>query len=184
MEFRFERLKIPGVVMVESEMAADDRGFFAEIYKYPAFSEAGIKARFVQDNYCRTVKKGVIRGLHYQINPSAQGKLIRVISGEIYDVAVDIRKNSRYFGRWAAMILSADNNRMIYVPEGFAHGYCTLKDNTEILYKCTSVYSRENERGIIWNDPAVGIKWPVADPVVSARDSKLPPLKEADNNFL
>lgn len=183
MGFKFRRLEIPDIVLVEADVNTDERGFFMETYKYPVFAEFGIKENFIQDNNCRTVKKGIIRGLHYQLRPMAQGKLIRVTAGEIFDVAVDIRKNSPYYGKWVREILSSQNRKILYLPEGFAHGYCTLTDTAEILYKCTNVYSKEHERGIIWNDTDIGIDWPVERPLLSKRDGELPTLKEADNNF-
>lgn len=181
MPFIFKRLEIPDVVLVQPKVFEDERGFFMETYKYPDFVEAGIKEHFLQSNHTRSIKKGILRGLHYQKNPMAQGKLVRVVIGEIFDVAVDIRKSSPYYGKWVGVIMSSKN--MLYIPPGFAHGFCTLSDVTEVTYQCTNIYSLEDERGIMWNDPNVKIDWPVKNPVLSEKDSNLPTLDKADNNF-
>ena len=138
---------------------------------------------FVQDNYSHSVK-GVLRGLHYQKDPKAQAKLVMAIRGEIFDVAVDIRKDSPTYGKWAGEILSEQNHRLLYTPEGFAHGFCVLSDEADVLYKVNQEYSPENDRGILWNDPNIDVKWPVDKPIVSEKDLKQPLLKNTDNNFV
>ena len=183
MPFRFERLEISEVILIEPLVFPDERGFFMEAYKYSEFARFGIKERFVQDNHSRTVK-GVLRGLHYQNPPKAQGKLIRVIVGEIFDVAVDIRKGSPTYGKWVGVNLSAENKKMLYIPPGFAHGFCVLSDEAEVLYKTTEEYAPECEAGILWNDPEIGIKWPIEFPIISPKDSKWPTLREAINGFI
>ena len=182
MPFQFHQLAIPEVILVEPERIGDPRGFFKETYKYQTFVAHGIVPRFVQDNYSRSAK-GVLRGLHYQKEPFAQGKLLMVVAGEIFDVAVDIRRGSPTFGKWVGELLSAENGRMLYVPPGFAHGFCVLSETADLTYKATNIYKPETERGIIWNDPQIGIDWPVTDPSLSAKDIKLPTLAEADINY-
>lgn len=181
-KFRFSRLEIPDVVLIEPTVFSDNRGFFMESYNYKEFAEFGLKDVYVQDNHSRSVK-GVIRGLHYQLKGRAQSKLIRVIRGEIFDVAVDIRKGSPYFGKWVGVILSEKNKRIIYIPEGFAHGFCVLSDQADVLYKVTDFYSPEHERGIIWNDREIGIEWPEKKPIISEKDRGWPNLEEAEIDF-
>ncbi len=183
MPFNFKRLEIPGVILIEPTVLSDERGFFMEAYKYTDFAEFGIKERFVQDNHSKSVTKDVLRGLHFQKEPMEQAKLVRAIAGSIFDVAVDIRKNSPTYGKWISALLSAENKKMLYIPEGFAHGFCTLEDNTEVIYKCSDIYSAEYERGIIWNDKDINIQWPITNPVLSPKDQNWPFLKETDNNF-
>ncbi|WP_369425121.1 dTDP-4-dehydrorhamnose 3,5-epimerase [Methanothrix sp.] len=183
MPFSFRRLEIPDVVMIEPRVFRDERGFFMESYKHSEFAAFGIKERFVQDNHSRS-KKGVLRGLHYQNPPRAQGKLVRAVSGEIFDVAVDIRKGSPTYGRWVGVNLSEENMRMLYIPAGFAHGFLTLSDVADVMYKTTDEYSPEHEAGIIWNDPEIGIKWPLDEPVLSPRDARWPGLRDAVNRFV
>ncbi len=183
MPFTFKKLEIPDVILIEQKIFSDSRGLFTEIYKYPDFSQVGITKHIAQTNYSKS-KKNVLRGLHYQKNPVAQGKILQVISGEIFDVAVDMRRGSPCYGKWVGQILSSENMKMLYIPEGFAHGFCVLSKKAEIIYQCTNVYSPENERGIIWNDPDVNIPWPVKDPILSEKDAKFPPLKKADHNFV
>ncbi|MGC9019580.1 MAG: dTDP-4-dehydrorhamnose 3,5-epimerase, partial [Candidatus Bipolaricaulaceae bacterium] len=166
----------------EPAVFSDERGFFMETYKYSEFAAFGIRERFVQDNHSRSAK-GVLRGLHYQNPPKAQGKLVRVIVGEIFDVAVDIRKGSPTYGKWVGVRLSAENKRILYIPPGFAHGFCVLSDMAEVVYKVTEEYSPVHEAGIIWNDPEIGIEWPVERPIISPKDAKWPPLREAVNDF-
>jgi dTDP-4-dehydrorhamnose 3,5-epimerase len=153
-----------------------------ETYKYSDFLRNGIQEHFVQDNYSRSVRD-VLRGLHYQRNPHAQGKLIQCIRGKIFDVAVDIRKGSPTFMQWISTELSEENNRMFYVPPGFAHGFIVVSDIADVIYKCTKEYSPEDDRGIIWNDPDIQIRWPIQEPVLSEKDSRHPLLRDADNNF-
>jgi len=155
-----------------------------ESYNKRMFNDNGLDTEFVQDNHSLSVEQGVLRGLHYQLAPRAQAKLVRVISGAIYDVVVDIRKGSPTFGQWQGFILSAANKRQLFVPQGFAHGFCTLVPNTEVQYKVDEYYSPENDRGIAWNDPALDIDWPTANPILSEKDGKHPVLAEAEINFV
>jgi len=183
MPFIFKRLEIPDVILIEPKIFEDGRGFFMETYKHSEFKKNGIEYEFVQDNHSKS-KKGVLRGLHYQLKPMEQGKLVRCIRGKIWDVAVDIRKGSPWYGKWVAVELSEDNKLMLWIPPGFAHGFVALEDNTEVVYKVTKEYAPELDRGIIWNDPDIGINWPIEEPILSEKDKKLPKLKEAENNFV
>ena len=183
MPFRFEKLAIPDVILIEPKKFEDPRGFFMETYKNSDFIENGINELFVQDNFSRSAK-GVLRGLHYQKNPQAQGKLVMVYKGEIFDVAVDIRKGSPTFGDHVSITLSEKKTQMLYIPKGFAHGFCVVSDTADFIYKVTTEYSSENERGISWNEPEIGIKWPEIQTQLSGRDQQLPLLKDADNNFV
>ena len=163
-------LSIPDVLLIEPQVFGDDRGFFYESFNQNKFEAAlGHKINFVQDNHSKSVK-GVLRGLHYQLTPKAQGKLVRVIQGEVFDVAVDIRKSSPTFGKWVGEILSADNKKQLWIPEGFAHGFVTLSDTVEFLYKTTNFYSKEHEEAIIWNDMSLHIDWQVDKPSLSSKD--------------
>ena len=182
MPFTFKRLEIPAVILVEPEVFEDGRGFFMETYKMPDFTAVGIKSDFVQENHSRS-SKGVLRGLHYQNPPFAQGKLVRVVRGAVFDVAADIRKGSPTWGKWLGIILSEENKNILYVPESFAHGFCVLSEIAEVIYKTTNVYSPESEAGIIWNDVDLNIGWPVKEPILSEKDKKLPALKNADIRF-
>ncbi|MEK7556402.1 MAG: dTDP-4-dehydrorhamnose 3,5-epimerase [Patescibacteria group bacterium] len=182
MAFQFRPLEIPDVVEVIPQVFGDERGGFAEMYKEKDFVEAGIEVQFVQFNYSRS-SRNVLRGLHYQLNPKAQGKLLTAISGEVFDVAVDIRKGSPTFGRWVSLQLSSAKKNLVYVPEGFAHGFCVTSETAEVMYYVTDVYSPERERGIIWNDPALGIPWPTSTPVLSGKDQVYPGLASAESNF-
>lgn len=159
----FKRLEIPDVIIIEPTVFEDERGYFFESYQQEKFKEMGINVDFVQDNQSLSVKAGTLRGLHYQVNPKAQAKIVRVITGAIFDVAVDIRKNSPTFKKWVSVVLTAENKRQIFIPKGFAHGICTLTPNTEILYKVDEFYSKEHERSIRWNDPDINVKWPLED---------------------
>jgi dTDP-4-dehydrorhamnose 3,5-epimerase len=181
MEFRFEPLAIPDVVLITHEIVRDPRGFFLEGYREEPFLKQGIP-RFVQDNHARSTGR-VLRGLHYQIRPAAIGKLVRCLRGRVFDVAVDIRKGSRTYAKWVGVELNDENCRMVYIPEGFAHAYCALTEQCEVFYKTTGYYSPQHDRGFRWNDPAVMIKWPVAEPILSPKDANAPLLKDADNNF-
>ncbi|MDA0709100.1 MAG: dTDP-4-dehydrorhamnose 3,5-epimerase [bacterium] len=184
MPFVFQPLAIPEVILITAKQFPDDRGFFMETYKRSEFALHGIEGDFVQDNYSRS-NYGVLRGLHYQKDPDAQGKLVSVLKGKIYDVAVDIRRGSPTFGRWVGVELSDERPELLWVPEGFAHGFCVLSDTVDFNYKCSgSEYAPTAYRGIAWNDPALGISWPVADPSLSERDKHLPRLEEADTNFV
>lgn len=184
MPFQFKPMDaIPDVVVIEPRAFGDDRGWFMETYKRSEFEANGIRAEFRQDNHSRSTAKGVLRGLHYQKDPAAQGKLVRCLVGAIYDVAVDVRKGSLTYGRWAAAELSAEDRKMLWVPPGFAHGFCTLTDVSEVVYKATAEYSAPHDRGIRWNDPAIGVTWPVKSPMLSPKDAQAPLLADADNNF-
>jgi dTDP-4-dehydrorhamnose 3,5-epimerase len=166
---------LPDVLVIDPTVHHDDRGFFIESYHALRYRGAGIEATFVQDNQSRSVK-GTLRGLHWQTAPHAQAKLIRVVDGEILDVAVDIREDSPTFGRWAAVTLSSENFRQLYLPVGFAHGFLVMSEQADIEYKCSDVYDPAAERGLMWNDPALGIVWPIADPILSRRDRAHPPF--------
>jgi dTDP-4-dehydrorhamnose 3,5-epimerase len=183
MSFEFQRLDIPDVVLIQSRGFEDPRGLFMECYRRSAFSDHGIHDVFVQDNYSHS-QRGVLRGLHYQKGPQAQAKLVIAFRGEIFDVAVDIRQGSPTYGRWVGKILSAENGCLLYIPVGFAHGFCVLSEEVDVVYKVTAEYTPELDRGIIWNDPELGIRWPIHNPTVSAKDAQLPSLKSADNDFL
>ena len=172
-------LSIPDVLLIEPQVYGDDRGFFFESFNQNKFEEAiGKKINFVQDNHSKSIK-GVLRGLHYQLAPKAQGKLVRVIQGEVFDVAVDLRKSSPTFGKWVGEILSADNKKQMWIPEGFAHGFVTLSDTAEFLYKTTDFYSKEHEQAIRWNDETIGIQWPTIDISLSVKDETAQSFKEA-----
>lgn len=162
---------IVGPVIIEPKVFGDQRGFFMETWNAGAFADAGLNLTFVQDNHSRS-QKGVLRGLHFQ-NPGPQGKLVRVTRGAVFDVAVDLRASSPQFGQWVGVELSAANSRMFWVPEGFAHGFLTLEDDTDFLYKCTAPYAPHNEYTLAWDDPAVGIAWPIigTDPIISDKDA-------------
>ena len=182
MRFRFERLEIPEVILVEPKVFRDDRGFFMETYRRNDFVEFGIDKYFVQVNHSLSTKD-TLRGLHYQKEPMAQGKLIRVVRGEIFDVGVDIRQGSPTYGRYVSQILSNVNRLMLYIPQGFAHGFCVLSDEAEVTYLTTEVYAPEYERGITWDDGEIAISWPIKNPIVSEKDAGQPNLRDADINF-
>ncbi|MCP4371121.1 MAG: dTDP-4-dehydrorhamnose 3,5-epimerase [Deltaproteobacteria bacterium] len=183
MPFLFNKLEIPDVVLIEPEMFPDARGTFGELYKLSDFSQSGIKKQVVQINYSKS-DKNVLRGLHYQKNPMAQEKIVRVLSGKILDVAVDLRLGSPFYSKWVGVSLSSFDMKMLYIPEGFAHGFSVLSDSAEIEYLCTNVYSPENEKRIIYNDPALNIDWGLKNPVLSQKDAQYPVLALADNNFV
>lgn len=171
---------ISDVKIFEPKVFGDDRGFFFESFNQKFFENAvGRQVTFVQDNHSKS-SQGVLRGLHYQLPPMAQGKLVRVVQGEVFDVAVDIRKSSPTFGQWVGVHLSAENKRQLWVPEGFAHGFVTLSATAEFLYKTTNYYSPADERSILWNDPALGITWPIMDVITSAKDQIAPNLIDAE----
>jgi len=172
MPFDVEYFEIKDLILVKPRVFFDDRGYFLETYKKSDFVDFGICCDFVQDNYSLS-KKNVIRGLHYQVAPKAQGKLVSVKRGKIIDFAVDIRKNSATFGQYVGAELSSDNHFMLWIPAGFAHGFVSLEDNTVVTYKCTNEYSKEHERGIIWNDSDIGIDWRVENPIISEKDIEL-----------
>jgi len=174
---KISETELPGVLLLEPKRFGDDRGFFMELFHAKRYSEAGIPGPFVQDNFSRSAK-GILRGLHFQ-QPHAQGKLVQVFAGTVYDVAVDIRRGSPTFGKWVGVELSADNRRQLWVPAGFAHGFCVLSESADFHYKCTELYSPASEHGIAWNDPDLGIPWPVKSPLLSPKDSAAPRLKDA-----
>ena len=171
-----QRLAIPDVLLLTPRVFQDERGFFYESFNQKVFDEAvGRPVTFVQDNHSKSAK-GVLRGLHYQLPPKAQGKLVRVVRGAVFDVAVDIRRDSPTFGKWVSAELSEENRAQLWIPEGFAHGFLSLRDGTEFLYKATALYAPECEAGIAWNDPRLGVQWPGEAPLVSARDANWPGL--------
>ncbi len=183
-KFKFTKTSIEGVFIVEPTVFGDDRGYFMETYHRREFEEAGIDVDFVQDNQSKS-KKGVLRGLHFQYtNP--QGKLVRALKGEVFDVAVDLRKDSHTYGKWEGVMLSEENKKQFYVPEGFAHGFLVLSETAEFTYKCTNLYDAKDEGGILWNDPEVGIEWPldsIGEVILSEKDEKLKPLKDTPTDF-
>jgi len=165
------KLDIDGLLLIKPAVFEDERGYFFESFKSPLYKELGLETAFVQDNESKS-HKNVVRGLHFQIAPFAQGKLVRVIHGSVIDVAVDIRKNSPTYGKWRSVKLSSDNKLMYWIPEGFAHGFCSLEDDTILTYKCTNLYHKASEGSIRWNDPDLNIKWEVEQPIVSAKDNE------------
>mgnify|MGYP001218763376 CR=1 FL=1 len=183
MSFTFKRLGIPDIILVESKSFKDDRGFFLETFKESQFLSMGIDAKFVQDNLSYSIR-GVLRGLHYQKLPKSQKKLVTVIKGKIFDVVVDIRKNSPTYGKWVGEIISDNEHKSLYIPDGFAHGFCVLSDEALVSYKVSNEYSSEHEQGIIWNDPEINISWPIAHPILSAKDNELKLLKNTNTNFI
>ncbi len=178
MPFNFVKTDIEGLIIIEPRKFPDDRGFFMETYKKSEFVNAGIAEDFVQDNHSLS-SKGVLRGLHFQTEPHAQGKLVRVVKGAVWDVGVDLREESETYGKWVGVELTEENGKMFYIPPGFAHGFLTLTDNTHFLYKCTAEYAPTADGGIKWNDPEVAVQWPLSGitPSVSAKDETLPFLK-------
>jgi len=182
MQFIFTKSKISNVVLIEPKLFPDDRGYFFESFKESEFASNGITTKFVQDNFSHSVK-GVLRGLHYQKNPKAQAKLVTALRGEIFDVAVDIRKNSSTYGKWVGEVLSQKNHKSLYIPEGFAHGFCVVSETADVLYKVNNEYSPEHGAGIKWNDSEINISWPTNTPIISQKDSKLLPLNDVNDNF-
>lgn len=168
--------KLPGVLLIEPKVFGDARGFFMETWNQARYRDVGIPSDFVQDNLSYSTK-GVLRGLHFQ-NPYAQGKLVYVLLGEVFDVAVDIRVGSPTFGQWVGVTLSAENKRLFYIPEGYAHGFCVVSENALFAYKCTDIYNPQAEGGIRWDDPDLAIDWPVKNPILSEKDRNYPNLKE------
>jgi dTDP-4-dehydrorhamnose 3,5-epimerase len=170
---------LPGVLLMEPKVFGDSRGFFMESWNRKTFTDLGLDLDFVQDNHSRS-SQGVLRGLHYQLN-QPQGKLVRVVSGAVFDVAVDLRRSSPHFGRWVGYELSAENHRMLWIPPGFGHGFLVLSESADFLYKTTAYYAPEWDRGVRWNDPAIGIQWPLeGSPLLSAKDQIQPLLKDAE----
>jgi dTDP-4-dehydrorhamnose 3,5-epimerase len=178
---KVERLAIPEVLLITPPRFADSRGFFSEVFNVGRFAAAGITPTFIQDNQSRS-RKGVVRGLHCQIAPNAQGKLVRALHGAIWDVAVDIRAGSPTYGQHAAAVLSAENGAQLWIPHGFLHGFVALEDDTDVMYKVDAPYDKSAERGVVWNDPALALPWPIAPAaaIVSDKDMELPPLSACD----
>jgi len=183
MPFRFSPLSIPEVILIEPKIFSDERGIFFENFKVSNFTDNGIDTKFLQDNFSQSTKN-VIRGLHFQIPPKAQAKFVSVLRGEILDVAVDIRKNSSTYGKWTSQILSENNHKSLYVPEGFAHGFCVLSEKASVHYKVSQEFSSEHERGINWCDSDLKIPWSIEKPIISKKDSVLPFLKNIDSYFV
>ena len=184
MPFDFHNTDIEAVKIIEPGVFDDTRGFFLEVLKKSDFAGSGIDGEIVQINHSKS-SKGVLRGLHYQKDPMAQAKLVRVIQGAIFDVAVDIRRGSPTYGKWVGETLSAENHKMLFVPQGFAHGFCVLSDTAEMVYYISGgEYSPEHDSGLRWNDPDINIDWPVTSPLLSEKDEALPLLQSADNNFV
>lgn len=181
MSFKVTPQKIPDVLLIEHREFADERGAFSETFRANAFAEIGLPA-FVQDNQSRSAK-GVVRGLHFQNNPHAIGKLVRCVAGSIFDVAVDLRRSSPTYGQWTSIVLKGDDTQMFYVPEGFAHGFMALEDNTLVAYKQTGYWNQQTERSLLWNDPSLAIVWPELSPRLSPKDEIAAPLAELDHNF-
>lgn len=179
---KFMPSAIPDVIVIEPKVFEDGRGFFMETYSRDAFAEHGIREEFVQLNHSLSVRN-TVRGLHYQVG-RPQGKLVRVIRGEVYDVAVDIRFGSPTFGRWVGVTLTSGNRKLLYVPIGFAHGFCVLSEYAEFIYACTDTYHPEGERGILWNDPDLGISWPVKEPLLSDKDKRNVRFSEIERHFI
>ena len=179
MPFDFQILEMPEIRLITPRQFFDDRGYFLESYKQTKFAENGIPESFVQDNISHS-KRHVLRGLHFQSHPHMQGKLVMALQGVIFDVAADIRPGSKTFGQWLSVTLSSENHQMLYIPAGFAHGFCVLSAHATVLYKCTREYTPDYEDGILWNDPVLGIQWPVREPVLSEKDRMLPPLKKSN----
>lgn len=173
---RFTETELPGVIVVEPDVHRDDRGFFFEVFHGTKYAAGGIAANFVQDNQSRSTR-GILRGLHGQCR-QPQGKLVRAVDGEIFDVAVDARRGSPSFGRWVGVVLSGDNFKQLYVPPGFLHGFCVLSERADVEYKCTDYYWREDEVSVRWNDPAIGIEWPLSEPLLSDKDRAAPLLAD------
>lgn len=171
---------LQGVFILEPPVFNDNRGFFLESYNKRILEQVGIDIDFIQDNHSFSKNAGVLRGLHFQLNQKAQTKLVRVCTGAIFDVIVDIRKDSDTHGQWIGVIISEENKRQVLVPKGFAHGFCTLVPNTNVIYKVDEYYDPKLDRGVIWNDPDIGIDWPVSDPILSDKDRKLPLFKNID----
>jgi len=178
MALNYEKLKIPDLILIKPKIIHDDRGFFLEKYKQSDFEEIGLPV-FKQDNYSSS-KKGVIRGLHYQLPPHAQGKLVSVVKGSVWDVAVDIRKSSKTFGQWVGVELNEENNLSFFIPPGFAHGFVALSDDVHLLYKCTAEYSASHERGIRFDDNDLNIDWKISNPILSPKDKECPGIKEIE----
>ena len=182
MSIKYTKTDLPGVLLIEPGVFKDSRGFFMETFHQKKYAEAGIDHTFIQDNYSHSTR-GTLRGLHYQLK-HPQGKLVYVVSGEIYDVAVDIRRGSPGFGKWTGQYLSGKNRRQIYIPEGFAHGFCVISETADVLYKTTDLYNPDDEYGVLWSDPTIRIDWPVEVPIVSDKDKQYSRLNELPETHL
>jgi len=176
MSIRISATELPGILLIEPRVFEDPRGFFLETHHQRKYSEAGLDAQFVQDNHSHS-KRDTLRGLHYQL-AHPQGKLIYAACGEIFDVAVDLRRSSSAFGKWYGARLSSENHLQIYIPPGFAHGFCVLSDRADVVYKCTDFYYADDDLGILWSDPDIGIRWPISEPIISEKDKALPALSQ------
>lgn len=183
MPVEIQETPLPDVLLIKTKRIGDDRGYFTECYSQKMWAEAGFEERFVQDNLSMSAK-GTLRGLHYQIEPAEMGKLIRVITGAVYDVAVDLRQGSPYFGRYYGVELTGDNDLLLWAPPGFAHGFLALEDDTRVYYKCTNIHTPEAERSLLYACPKLNIDWPIEPTIVSDKDAQAPPLDEADYNFV
>ncbi|MDC0155194.1 dTDP-4-dehydrorhamnose 3,5-epimerase [Nitrosopumilus sp.] len=186
MSFIFNPLRIPEVISITPNLFNDERGYFFENFNHSSFKNRNnnpIDLNFIQENFSKS-KKHVIRGLHFQKNPKAQAKLVTAVSGEIFDVAVDLRKNSLTYGKWVSEILSETNHKSLYIPEGFAHGFCVLSEGANVVYKINREYSPNHEQGIIWNDPDIDISWPISEPIISEKDQNLPYFKNQTYDFM
>lgn len=178
---KFQQTKLPGVILVEPDVHGDERGFFLETYHRDKYADGGIEAQFVQDNHSKS-SQGILRGLHAQ-EKDPQGKLVRAVEGEIFDVAADMRRGSPHFGQWVGEVLSAENFRQLYVPPGFLHGFCVLSETAQVEYKCTALYDPSDELAVIWNDPDLAIEWPIDSPRLSAKDAAAPRLAEIEDRL-
>jgi dTDP-4-dehydrorhamnose 3,5-epimerase len=179
----FIKTSLNGAYLIKPKVFRDERGFFLESYSEKVFVENGIDAKFVQDNHSLSVKKGVLRGIHFQLPPHDQSKLVRVTRGKVYDVIIDLRKNSETFGKWEGFELSGENFQMLFVPRGFGHAYCALEDNTEFMYKVDNFYASESDSGIIWSDQDLNIDWPIKEPILSEKDGKLQSFRDFNSPF-
>ena len=182
MSLSFVKTAIPGVLIIEPDIFKDDRGFFMETYHKGRYAKGGMDMPFAQDNHSHS-RKGTLRGLHYQLK-HPQDKLVYVITGEIFDVAVDIRRGSPTFGKWVGVHLSEENHRQIFIPKGFAHGFCVMSETADVIYKCTDLYAPDDDHGVYWADPDIGIEWPVEKPIISEKDSRNPRLNDIPENLL
>jgi dTDP-4-dehydrorhamnose 3,5-epimerase len=180
---KFTETELHGVWIMEPVVHGDKRGFFLESFAAREMENHGLPGNFVQDNHARSLAAGVLRGIHFQKPPFAQSKLVRVVRGSVFDVVVDLRKASPTFGAWYGVTLSEENKKMLFVPKGFGHGYCTLTADSEFIYKVDSYYSPDHDAGIRWNDPDIGIRWPVLDPALSPKDTALPLLRDIESPF-
>ena len=182
MSFTVETTKIPDVLLIKPQVFGDRRGFFMESYHAERYQESGINVRFVQDNFSRSCSR-TLRGLHYQL-PHTQAKLVSVLQGEVFDVAVDIRAGSPTFGQWVGVVLSDENHQQLYIPEGLAHGFCVLSESVDFFYKCNDYYAPADDHGVLWSDPAIGIEWPISDPILSKKDVTHPVLADIPRKVL